>query len=86
MLVYLVKAMVVDVDKEQPLTKIEEERLKFEALVMLSQFSRDSKKVIIPTRDEWVGLNLLEQDDELKRFKHEEPNQKEKQDANTEGN
>jgi hypothetical protein len=85
MFALLVKAMVVDVDKEQPLTEIEEERLKFEALVMLSQFSRDSKKVIIPSRDEWVGLNLLERDDELKRFRHE-PQHKDKKDANPEGN
>jgi len=36
---------------------------KFEAGIMLDGFN---KQLAIPTYDEWVGLNLLIRDDELK--------------------
>jgi hypothetical protein len=48
-------------------TEIEEESCKFQAQVMLSEFSRDNRRIIVPTTEEWVGIHLLERDDELKR-------------------
>ena len=30
------------------------------------------KGIVIPTREEWIGVNLLERDDELKRIVHGE--------------
>ena len=37
-----------------------ETRLKFEAEMALTE-----KRISIPTRAEWIGINLLERDDEL---------------------
>lgn len=45
-----------------------EERYKFSARMMLLG---QSKRLTIPSEDEWVGLNLLERDDELKIYRKE---------------
>lgn len=39
-----------------------ENGLKFEADMALTE-----RKITIPTRNEWIGINLLERDDELER-------------------
>lgn len=30
---------------------------------------RHTKKIVVPTREEWIGINLLSRDDELQRRK-----------------
>lgn len=39
---------------------------KFAASILLCDIS---KKIVIPTKEEWYGLNMLERDDELRRMK-----------------
>lgn len=41
-----------------------EDGCKMAAKLLLSQYGRD-KRLAIPTEEEWVGLNLLERDDEI---------------------
>lgn len=45
------------------LYKISEARRKFLASIMLVGFSKE--KIILPSVEEWYGLNLLDRDDEL---------------------
>jgi len=54
-------------EREQPVTHgIWEAGCKFQAEMLLIE---DPDILKIPTYEEWLGLNLLERDDELKRRK-----------------
>lgn len=44
---------------------VDEDWCKFAAGIMLCDIS---KKIIIPSYDEWIGLGLLERDDGLRRM------------------
>jgi len=48
--------------KDPPRTEINDLGSKMAALAILSC---DHRKVIVPSREEWIGVNLLERDDEL---------------------
>lgn len=48
----------------------DEESMKFLAKIILSEQSRGIKQIMIPSRVEWIGINLLERDDELKRIRN----------------
>jgi len=43
---------------------VNEDRCKFLAELMMLGLDR---RVVVPTGEEWIGLNLLERDDHLKR-------------------
>lgn len=65
MIIGILESIEIDgvVVYERPSTvndNFREARLKFEAQMALAV-----KKITIPTRDEWIGLNLLERDSEL---------------------
>lgn len=53
----------------KPPTEVDESGMKFQAKMMLCD---TSKRLSIPTVEEWVGLNLLERDDELIRGKEQQ--------------
>lgn len=48
-----------------PAAPVDEDAAKFYAGIMLCDIS---KRIIVPTAEEWIGLNLLERDDELRRM------------------
>lgn len=51
--------------QSHPKHQIDEDSAKFYAGIMLCDIS---KKIVVPTCEEWIGLNLLERDDELRRM------------------
>jgi hypothetical protein len=51
-------------ERQSPSPILMEASRKFEAAIMMEGFL---KRISIPTREEWVGLNLLIRDDELRR-------------------
>jgi len=53
--------------RQQPVTRgVWESRMKFYAEM---RFVQDPDDFVVPTYEEWLGLNLLERDGELKRRK-----------------
>lgn len=51
-------------ERQSPIPILLEASRKFEAAMMMEGVSN---RLSIPTREEWVGLNLLIRDDELRR-------------------
>ena len=45
-------------------SKVNEDGCKFQAQMMMLGLG---KEIVIPTREEWIGFNLLERDDGLER-------------------
>lgn len=59
------KFLCIKIEQDRPLPEVLEGRRKMEAALLLLDIRKD--RITVPTRDEWIGLNLLERDDELKR-------------------
>lgn len=55
---------VLESQEDESSDELKEARMKFEAGTMLSN---SFKRIDVPTRSEWIGVGLLERDDELKR-------------------
>lgn len=55
------RCSLIPIVMESP--QMAEARQKFEAACMLV----DPRRLIVPTKDEWIGVNLMERDDELGR-------------------
>lgn len=50
----------------RPSDGILEARLKFEAGMMLAGTPKENRTgIVIPTRDEWIGVNMLDRDGEI---------------------
>lgn len=52
----------VEICQSQPDPRLEEFGRKLQAKLLLSDPLR---RILVPSRDEWIGLNLLERDDQL---------------------
>ena len=66
----LLGVSVIVLQKPSNRTEIGDLGSKLAAQLLLTD---DSRRIIIPSREEWIGLNLLERDDELER--REDPKQ-----------
>lgn len=66
MLVLVIEEPECDGPECHPSQGIAEARLKFEAGMMLAGTpKRNRTGIVIPTRDEWIGVNMLARDGEI---------------------
>lgn len=63
---------LVEAPKDTPRTEINDLGAKLAAQILLAD---SLSGIVIPSTEEWIGLNLLERDDELRRKEHAPPKQ-----------